>query len=46
MFFNRYCTTIPLMLKLTQINIDGTDIVQTNRLQNYRFKTDYKMKKK
>lgn len=34
-FFDRYFTTLPLMSKLTELQIHGTGTVQINRLQKF-----------
>ncbi|KAG5876669.1 hypothetical protein JTB14_013245 [Gonioctena quinquepunctata] len=45
-FFDRYFSTVPLMKKLTQINIDGIATIMSNRVKGCNFRTDKEINRK
>ena len=44
-YFDRYFTTIPLMNRLTEMNIYGTGTIMSNRVKGCEFKKDKEMKR-
>lgn len=44
LFFDRYFTTVPLLNRLSAINIKATGTIMNNRLKNIHFNEDKKFK--
>ena len=44
-YFDRYFTTVKLMERLTELNMEGTGTIMNNRLKNVNFSQDCKLKR-